>query len=212
MRDDAGPRRVVLVGGSAQPRTVRTLVAAGCEAWGMNAVLTPFDAPDGRPGRPIPASRWFQIHPPWSCDAGERAWAEICPIPLYAIQHYPEWPSSVAYPLDAVMTIRGAAAAGCASTMAWALALAIHEGVDEFALVGVRLQLGTMRERSIERANLAWWVGLATGLRMRVSVDPDGHPAASPGGYRYGWDYAEERQAVAAWCRQTQALGRIDGP
>lgn len=203
-------RRIAIVAAATDAETVDGYRGRGYACWGINAVLAPFR------GAPTPKTcdRWLQIHPPWSCDMRERRWAERCPVPLYAIRHYPEWPTSIPYPLDAALALPGAAEAGFASSFAYAVALALLEGATDLALLGTVLHLGTIRERLVERPNLAWWVGYAEGHGVRVTCDP-GHPATPPGRHLYGWEYQAERDAVADSCeafREQAATIRVDGP
>lgn len=203
-------RRIAIVAAATDAMTVDEYRDQGYACWGLNAVLMPFG------GEPTPETceRWFQIHPPWSCDMRERRWAERCPVPLYAIQHYAEWPTSIAYPLTEARLLLGAAEAGFASSFAYAVALALLEGVTDLALLGTVLHLGTVRERLVERPNLAWWIGYAQGRGVRVLCEP-GHPATPPGRRLYGWEYQAERDAVADYCeafREQAATIRVDGP
>lgn len=202
--------KVMIVAAAAHEESVRDYYRAGFQLWGINSILRPFALVGG----PATAAKWFQIHPPWSCSEPEREWAARCPVTLEAIRHYPEWPASVPYPLDEILThFPTARIAGFASSFAYAMALALHEGATDIALAGVCLSLGSIRERCVERGNLAYWIGVADGCRVRMHLNIDHHPAQSPGGNRlYGFEYQAERDAVAAWCRETRDLTMIDGP
>jgi hypothetical protein len=201
--------RVMIVGAATTPARVEALARDGVIGWGLNAIVRPFGGPAGVAQR---CARWFQIHPPDTCDPGERRWAEQCPVPLDAIRHYPEWPMSRPYPLAAVRALPGADAAGFASSFAYAVAAAILAGATEVYLLGTLLHRGTLREALVERANLAWWVGYAQGRGLAVTCDP-GHPAAPPGQHLYGYEYLTERAAVAGYCQEYAETARaIDGP
>ncbi len=75
------------------------------------------------------------------------------------------------------------------------IALAVEEGFGEIGLFGVDLNLGTARERTLERLCVLWWLGYAQGKGVKVTV-PFGsslldHPL------RYGYDYHTENE----WCK-----------
>ena len=140
------------------------------------------------------SDRHFDLHPLSVQSQDDMAWIHCCPVPLYLTEPYLENPNVVVYPLSEVQAHyqEYCARPYFASSFAYMLALAMHEGYQTIGLFGCDLDWG--RERMVEHGNLAFWVGLARGLGHTVMV-PDGsafltHPA------RYGFDYHEEGLAV----------------
>jgi len=82
-----------------------------------------------------------------------------------------------------------------ASTFSWQVALALAFGYKEIGLWGVQLWAG--REGIVERASLNYWLGIATGRGVRVTLPDDcyllWHPA------EYGLDYWKELEHVGRW-------------
>jgi hypothetical protein len=122
------------------------------------------------------------------------AWIHCCPVPLYLTEPYPINPRARVYPLLDVRThyLEYCELPYFASSFAYMLALAMHEGYHTIGLFGCDLDWG--RERMVEHGNLAFWVGLARGLGHTVYIPPGSrflvHPAL------YGFDYWKEKTAI----------------
>ena len=161
------------------------------EAWGLNA-WKPTTAP-------CPATRWFQMHPNHGRTYDEDLWLLQCPMPIYTLGKSRLNPLSRAYPL------RRIPAGPLASTFDYMLALAILEQFTHITVSGCALQQGSPRERLLEHVSFAYWVGLARGRGITVTVLGE---RALHFPYKYGYDYDAERtfgQRMAFWA----ALGNL---
>lgn len=77
---------------------------------------------------------------------------------------------AIVYPFDEVAKTTGAY---WNSSIAYAMALAIHEGAEEISLFGVDMDAGD--EYGYQKPNMEYLVGLARGRGIKVTI-----PAASP--------------------------------
>lgn len=174
------------------------------EVWALNVV----GAWDGR-GR-LRCDRWFEMHEMHAQSQDDLAWMRKCPVPIYLVpqamdalgsvlvptaagtEAHESWPNAVRYPLEEIEARLGGY---WACTFAYQMALVLWEGVaTDLGLWGVELAVGTARERSVEWANVSWWLGLAEGRGLRIHL-PVGsslgrHPA------RYGIEYDKEKRVV----------------
>lgn len=140
------------------------------------------------------ADRWFDLHELHAQSQADMAWITTCPVPLYLTEPFTKNKNAVVYPLDAVQqTFRKYGTTGYfASSFAYAMALAMHEGFETIGLFGCDLDWG--RERVVEHGNLAYWVGLAQGLGHKVLIPQNSRFLTHPG--FYGFEYNKESQAV----------------
>ena len=89
---------------------------------------------------------------------------------VYMQEAHPEIPSSVRYPFEDVAHSVGAY---WNSSIAYAMALAIHEGADEIGLWGVDMKGDD--EYGYQKPNMEFLIGLAMGKGIKVHV-PDSSP------------------------------------
>lgn len=114
--------------------------------------------------------------------------------PLYMQEAYPGIECARRYPFEAVAETTGYY---WNSSIAYALAMAIHEGADEIALYGVDMKGDD--EYGYQKPNIEYLIGLARGRGIKVTV-PDESPLLkfNPAGvkffdhlpvyqHRYGW-------------------------
>lgn len=167
--------------------------------WGLNALfrLHAFDPDRWAVDGPDPwrADRWFELHA-WSAQsASDVAALRLCPIPVYMFDedleaaHLAGVTHAVRYPLDEVLAL--GYRRYFTSTFAYQVALAILLGYEEIGLYGVELGHGTPRERVVEKAGLEYWLGIAEGRGIRVTLPSQAtgllyHPPL------YGRDYDKE--------------------
>lgn len=155
-----------------------------------------------QPLHPPKVDRWYDLHAvevwrrgkDWYRPKGDEPrtyveWLASQRVPVVMQQHYPIVPTSVAYPLRAIVegfgivpkdwavsdaqwwrlvTDRGAfAATGC-----YLLAQAIYEGADEIALYGMDYSGNDVLhiERTVQKPGVLYWVGVARGMGIPVSV------------------------------------------
>ena len=144
--------------------------------------------------------RHFELHPRAVQNDRELAWLSTCPTPCYVLD-LDEWdgmiPQAVRYPLERVLAATGGRRY-FTSTFAFQVALAITEGAAEIGVWGVDLDLGTLRERTAEKACLEYWLGMAEGRGIRVTLPPGATLLTRP--YLYGYDYHDEKADIEAMC------------
>jgi len=141
------------------------------------------------------ADRWFELHPRSVCD-DDRAVTDQLQAMTYVVDET-EWPERnlfTVYSFPRAMAL----AQGrnyFASTFSWQVAFALALGYQEIGLWGVQLWAG--REGVVERASLNYWLGVAEGRGVKVTLAPDclllWHPA------EYGLDYWKELEHVGRW-------------
>ncbi len=183
--------KVAILGGGAITRHVAPMEDPTWEVWSLNN-LWPKDRDDR-----MRADRWFELHPMDVQNADDMGIINSCPVPLYVLELYPEVtnPMAVVFPLEDVR--RGFEFFPC--TFCYQIALAIAEGFETIGLYGVDLFDGSAREMALERAGVAFWIGLALGHGVHVEI-----PVAKNHGlitlpYRYGYAYHEEKKWVEDW-------------
>lgn len=177
------------------------------EVWGFNACVQGLYDAQGR----LRADRWFQLHPAVSLSDAERQWGPMCPIPTYVLSREEGRAIGVqrplVFPLGLVTHLTSFPVFPC--TMAYQVALALALGFTTLALYGIDLPSGTIRERTVEWAGLAYWLGVAEGRGVTVRVPGASRLLYHP--YRYGYDYHAERADVRTYARQTLQAGTCQG-
>ena len=168
-------RRIVAICGTAGSSRAEIMAQpAEVELWGLNLSYLWMPRWD----------RWFELHDPTIYTGvfseAHRAWLRAADVPVYMQQRHEDIPSSVAFPADAV-TEAGALRPYLTSSIAYMLALAVHEGVDEIRLLGANMATGS--EYAYQRAACEYWIGVAEARGIRVYL-----PANCPltKGPRYG--------------------------
>jgi hypothetical protein len=163
------------------------------EVWGLNAVPTTDHLGMLR------CDRWFEMHTIAAQNQKDMTWIRRCPVPLYMVPSATtQWalnefnPQQVRYPLERIEKHFGVSYFAC--SFAYQMALAIHEKFEEIGLFGVELCYGTERERSVEWANVSWWLGVAQGLGVKIHLPPGSHLGRHD--FRYGIEYDQEKTAV----------------
>lgn len=116
---------------------------------------------------------------------------EECGVPLYMQE---QWNNALRYPFKEVAQTTGYY---WNSSIAYAMALAIHEGAEEIAIYGVDMKADD--EYGYQKPNMEYLVGLARGKGIKVHI-PDESPLCKFNAYgirfynhvptyhkRYGW-------------------------
>lgn len=184
------------------------------EVWGLN---------DGYLLGVPRANRWYDLHPfhqmyfrpPGERAVGSSSWHEVPtgaylrpsghlewlktrPIPVYLAEARSDWPTSRAFPKDAILdffkpywpwrlTRRGTVEPGPdyeVSTPSWMLMHAIVEGYTEIHVYGIHL--ATEWEYVQQRPNFEWLLGIAGGLGIKI-VLPESTPICKAA-YRYAFE------------------------
>lgn len=86
-------------------------------------------------------------------------------VPLYMPSESEEVPNATVFPIDAAIEIAGDY---FSSTIAYMVALAIHEQAEEIALYGV--DMAASSEYSHQRPNLEYILGIAKGRGIKVTI------------------------------------------
>lgn len=157
--------------------------------------------------------RHFELHPMAVQSVRELRWLERCPVPCYVLdladsqrldvpddrpdpvgnperdyRRFAGVANAVEYPKARVL----AATNGreyFTNSFAYQLALALADGFEEIGLWGVGLYEGSARERTAELACLEYWMGVADGRGVKLTVGPR-WLGRRP--YLYGYHYMDE--------------------
>lgn len=173
-------KKVALVGFSESSRHLAPFYNEEFEIWGCNHLY-----------RFIPRGDvWFEFHDHKELGAkyGDgwpeyEKWLKGQTMPIYMQEQYPEFPSSVRYPLEEILdkfAFTESAPANnngartekprCTvkSTLSYMLALAIHEDFKEIHIYGVDMILDS--EWWFQRHNLYYFIGWAKGRGVKVVI------------------------------------------
>ena len=160
------------------------------EVWGCNSLWALCKDKYGN----FRADRWFEMHPMSVQTKEEEAAIRYCPIPIYMVERtMPEGSNCVPYPFKAVQQAFPYRYFTC--TFAYQIALALWQGFTTIGLFGVELDQGTSRERTVEKACVEFWLGVAIGMGIEVGV-----PESSKLMWQdrlYGYDYHAEVEEVS---------------
>lgn len=104
---------------------------------------------------------------PGSNIAAMLAWMKTHRGPIYTSRAHPDYPGLVEFPLEAVLN-GGCGAAYFNSTAAYAVALAIHLGVERISLFGVDFTYANSHHAEKGRACVEFWLGVAFARGVEV--------------------------------------------
>lgn len=184
-------RKKVAILGANSTRIYAPLDDPEWEIWGCNSLWSAAMNAQGE----FKATRWFEMHPMSVQTAAELKAIETCTVPIYTLEDESKWAkNSIVYPMhDIHFFCHGWRYFTC--TFAYQIALAIHERFEEIGLYGVELWQGTPRERLVERACVEFWIGIAIGRDITVSIP---RPQSRLANQRplYGYDYHDEMNYV----------------
>jgi len=184
------PRNKVCIYGAGVGRHEAPLEDDAWQVWALNLV-PPLDS-FGR----LRADVWWDIHQRVAQTPDDLRWIAACPVPIYLPDDlHDASPRSVRYPLEQVEERFGGY---WACTFAYQIALVLYEGsVTDLGLYGVELAFGTERERTVEWACVAYWLGRAEERGLKIHLPQRStlgrHPA------RYGFEYQAEIDAVKGY-------------
>lgn len=181
--------KMAIVGGSAS-RDFAPYDDPEWEIWGCNEMeYKRFDI-------------MFELHPMSVQNEKELEYLRNCEKPVYvlnendALAHGLTEPI-IQYPYDEIQKQPWAMPYFCC-TMAYQIALAIHKGYQAIGLWGLRMDIGSPRERTVESACIQHWLGVAKGMGIEVIWDE--HPAVNR--FIYGYNYHIEIENVDSWLYQ----------
>jgi len=157
-------RKIAIVGFARPHRDEAPFQDPSWEIWGVNDAWSFMPRSD----------RWFEVHSrpihEWELRRaqGHLDFLASYQGPVYMIEHYDHIPSSVEFPLADVIEDIGRVY--LTSSIAYMLALAIHEKVDELGLWGV--DMASQSEYGHQRPCCEYLIGLAEGRGIKVTL-PD---------------------------------------
>lgn len=101
--------------------------------------------------------------------SGYKKWLKECTVPVYSSDLDPDYPCIVEYPLEDVINTVGAAY--FTNTIPYAIAFALHLGVEEISLFGCDYNYTDPAAAYEEgRSCLEFWLGYATAKGVKISV------------------------------------------
>lgn len=141
---------------------------------------------------------WWDVHQRVAQTEDDLRWIAQCPVPIYVTPDLLSLgPHCVSYPLHSVKAYGGS----FACTFAYQVALALSLGVKEIGLYGVELSLGTTRERTVEWANLSWWMGFASARGVTFRLPSGAETRLGTHQFDYGFEYMAEIEDVKRYLR-----------
>lgn len=131
-------------------------------------------------------------------------WLKTAPIPVFMQEHYPEFPSSIAFPKDKIVQRFGRY---FTNTISWMIAFAIDVGVKELHIYGV--DMAADEEYSVQKPSVEYFIGLARGMGIDVYLPPQCDLVKAF--YLYGFeDRAQHEMELKMKARQEELHGRIN--
>jgi hypothetical protein len=198
---DKQPRRskVLIYGaGLYRDEAVDLLDDPSWEVWALN-LIPPFDS-----HRRLRADVWFDLHQRIAQTDDDMRWIAACPFPIYVPPDLEDAsPNAVHFPLEEIERTLGAY---WSCTFGYQMALALHSGgVTDVALFGVELAYGTQRERTVEWACVAYWLGRLEQAGLSIHLPHN----SSLGRHvaRYGFEYQNEIELVNQYIDRVSVLG-----
>lgn len=162
--------KVALVG-SAQGWQDAPYEDKSWEIWSVNNVYNKIRTlPNGR------WSRWFDIHETAINRPKHIKNLINLGCPVYVRDERPDIPNSIVYPLEEIKRefFRNVNRVQFfTSTIAYMIALAIHEGAEEISLFGINQALQTEYAHHLPCTD--FWLGVAVGRGIKVSAQKHSH-------------------------------------
>lgn len=156
------------------------------------------------------ADRWYEIHDRYSISKNTDehiAFLKQCPCPVYMWQHYDDIPNSVRFPKEEILehfASKGYKGSGyITNSISWFIAHAIYEGnISDLLIVGVDLSQDA--EYGWQKPSCEYWIGLAEGLGINVTIAESSELLKS--GVLYGY---ESNNKIRNWIKaQSKELGK----
>lgn len=199
VRADPVRYKIAILGGAAG-RDEAPYDDPDWEIWSCNLI----PALDQR-GR-FRADRWFDLHQRVAQSPDDLRWIAKCPCPIYLPDDLADASRRrVRYPIE---TVEAAFGGYWACTFAYQIALALTIPATDIGLFGINLAIGTIRERTVEWANVSWWIGYAEGRGVNIHIPASTSLGQHP--FRYGLEYEEERDAVLRYERRTIERAQVE--
>lgn len=190
-------KKIAIVAKAPSTRDMAPFDDASWEIWGLGDQAMPTYP------NPLPKwDRWFEIH---DLDSGFKRWRsdyvewlkQDHGKPLYINAPNAEVKSAVVYPRREVFgqfdqfmqNVEGEPVHYYTNSVAWMLALAIHEGATEIAVFGVDMAqhgVGLKSEYAHQRPSVELWLGIAAGRGIKVTIPKESDLCKTP--HLYGYD------------------------
>ncbi len=155
------------------------------EIWGMNQLY-----------RRIPrADRWFEIHHNFDEFVVEGTdhigWLKECPIPIYMVDAFPEFPTAVRFPIEQFIHPGPKCIDYFTSSIAYMLAIALEEGFEQIGLYGIDLASGPNMSTNGLALNS---VGSPDERGVKLEIPQDS--ALLKQIYRYGYQLPDQEPKI----------------
>lgn len=105
-------------------------------------------------------------------------------IPFYSVRAYENIPSSVAYPIDDVISRFDDDY--FSSTFDYTIALALHEGYEKIDIYGC--QMDAADEYAYQQPSFSYWLGIAKGMGVKFKVHGQSNLLQTSRGLMYGYN------------------------
>lgn len=160
------------------------------EIWGCNSLWSCCRDSRGL----FRADRWFELHPMSVQTEDELRAIHACPVPIYLLDMRDTFTvkNAIMYPLGEIINRFKTRYFTC--TFAYQIALALSESVTDIGLYGIELAYGTARERTVEKACVEFWIGVAKGIGVAVHLPQYSYLCRQEN--LYGYHYYEEVDEV----------------
>ncbi len=152
------------------------------------------------------ADRWFQMHPPEKIHPGTLKYYEFlrdpAAIPVYMIEKYSEFPTSIKYPLEEFLAWMiskvGTERRYFTNSVAYMLALALYEGFKEVHVYGVDMAVGS--EYVEQRPSVEYWLGAVEWSGIKLYITPESDLL------KKAWLYGYEEEKADFWRNKIKSL------
>jgi len=201
-------RKLAIIGASAPEGGERPpLDDPDWDVWGCNSLWRKHLDKQGL----FRADSWFEMHPLNAQTPQELLDMTECPIPLYVLGNptlntiwHKHW---IQYPLN-IIRRRFGERDYFTNTFAYQVALALTKDYREIGLWGVELWQGSTREARIELPCLEFWLGIAKGRGVAITL-PE-YSKLLWHEHLYGYDYdadveqsaIDDKDVAIKWCQE----------
>jgi len=173
-------------------------VSAYCdEVWGINAIGDVLRCDRVFHMDDVAVQEMRAVDRPDSNIAAMVRWLKVHPGPIYTSRLRPGYPGLVEFPLEDVLNARHDSNGGAPyfnSTAAYAVAFAVHIGVEQISLFGLDYTLPNSHSAEQGRACVEFWLGIAAARGIAVSVPEQTSlldACADPRERLYGYDLVD---------------------
>lgn len=200
-------RKLALIGASSLNATERPpFEDPKWDVWGCNSLWRRHLDKDGL----FRADAWWEMHPAAAQTPQELFDMTESPVPMYVLDQN-ELPSIfqhwITYPFSRIAKAFGSRSY-FTNTFAYQVAMAMLLGYQEIGLWGIELWQGSTREQRVELPCLNYWLGLATGKGIKITLPEYSKMLWHE--HLYGYDYEEDvaqsaiddRELAVLWCQE----------